>query len=176
MAPVAIAFPDCFTRLGGNQYIDCAAMGRWEDFLIEEMLPAVEGRFGCGGAGRRGVFGKSSGGYGAMVHAMRHADVWAAAASHSGDVGFELLFGGDFPATLRVLARHGLSIEKFITVDRGAREAQGRRDPRAHGPGHGGDLRSGPVVLLGIRLPIDLETCERIPDRWAAWLTWDPLS
>ncbi len=146
MAPVAIAFPDCFTRLGGNQYIDSAAMGRWEDFLIEEMLPAVEGRFGCGGAGRRGVFGKSSGGYGAMVHAMRHADVWAAAASHSGDVGFELLFGGDFPGH-PARARPPRPVDRELhPLDRGAREAQGRGDPRAHGPGHGGDLRSGPVV------------------------------
>jgi hypothetical protein len=39
------------------------------------MLPAIEHRFGCGGSGRRGVFGKSSGGYGAIVHALRHSDI-----------------------------------------------------------------------------------------------------
>jgi hypothetical protein len=27
MPPVVVAFPDCFTRLGGNQYIDSASMG-----------------------------------------------------------------------------------------------------------------------------------------------------
>jgi hypothetical protein len=27
LPPVAVAFPDCFTRLGGNQYID--STGRW---------------------------------------------------------------------------------------------------------------------------------------------------
>jgi enterochelin esterase-like enzyme len=67
MAPVVVAFPDCFTRLGGNQYINSASLGAWEDFLLREMLPAVEQRFGCGGPGRRGVFGKSSGGYGAVT-------------------------------------------------------------------------------------------------------------
>ena len=30
MGPVAVAFPDCFTRLGGNQYINSAALGRYE--------------------------------------------------------------------------------------------------------------------------------------------------
>src|SRR5258705_12418277 len=35
MPPCVIAFPDCFTRLGGNQYINSAAIGRWADFLIE---------------------------------------------------------------------------------------------------------------------------------------------
>ena len=81
MPPVVVAFPDCFTRLGGNQYVNSSAVGNWEDFLISEMLPAVEGQFGCGGTGRRGVFGKSSGGHGSLVHAMLHPDVWAAARS-----------------------------------------------------------------------------------------------
>src|SRR6266581_1983445 len=65
LPPVVVAFPDCFTRIGGNQYVNSAATGVWEDFLIAEMLPAIERRFHCGGDGRRGVFGKSSGGYGA---------------------------------------------------------------------------------------------------------------
>src|SRR6266404_6344969 len=41
MSPVVVAFPDCFTRLGGNQYINSASMGAWEDFLLHEMLPAI---------------------------------------------------------------------------------------------------------------------------------------
>src|SRR4051812_47493123 len=107
MPPVVAAFPDCFTRLGGNQYVNSSAMGNWEDFLIGEMLPAVESQVGCGGTGRRGVFGKSSGGHGSLVHAMLHPDVWAAAASHSGDAGFENLYIGEFPKLLRQLAKAG---------------------------------------------------------------------
>src|SRR3989442_1980788 len=53
--PVVVAFPDCFTRLGGNQYINSASMGAWEDFLLHEMLPAIEQRFRCGGDRRRGA-------------------------------------------------------------------------------------------------------------------------
>src|SRR5437588_10374491 len=47
MPPVVVAFPDCFTRLGGNQYINSASMGAWEDFLLHEMLPAIEQHFEC---------------------------------------------------------------------------------------------------------------------------------
>src|SRR5206468_5630447 len=79
MPPVVVAFPDCFTRLGGNQYVNSASTGAWEDFLLLEMLPAIEQRFASGSAGRRGVCGKSSGGYGAIPHALRHPDAWAAA-------------------------------------------------------------------------------------------------
>src|SRR5246127_2945445 len=77
MPPVVVAFPDCFTRLGGNQYINSAATGAWEDFLLQEMLPAIEQRYGCGGPGRRGVFGKSSGGYGAITPAFGQPELWA---------------------------------------------------------------------------------------------------
>src|ERR1700726_4481321 len=106
MPAVVVAFPDCFTRLGGNQYINSTATGRWEDYLLGEMLPAVERQFGCGGAGRRGVFGKSSGGYGAIVHGLLHSDVWAAAACHSGDMAFEVCYLPDMPDVLRALARN----------------------------------------------------------------------
>ena len=60
MLPVAVAFPDRFTRLGGNQYIDSVSIGAWEDFLLHEMLPAIEQRFGYRVTGRRGVFGKEA--------------------------------------------------------------------------------------------------------------------
>ncbi|GAB4372186.1 MAG: alpha/beta hydrolase-fold protein [Kiloniellaceae bacterium] len=175
LPPVAVAFPDCFTRLGGNQYVNSAAMGPWEDVLIQEVVPLVESRFGCGGAGRRGVFGKSSGGYGAIVHAMRHADFWAAAACHSGDMAFELCYLPDMPGTLRALDKKEGSIEKFIT------------DFEAGPKWSGGDLHilmslamcasydPDPEAFCGVRLPVDRETCEVIPERWANWLQWDPV-
>jgi poly(3-hydroxybutyrate) depolymerase len=175
MPPVMVAFPDCFTRLGGNQYINSAAMGRWEDFLVDEMLPAVERRFRCGGPGRRGLFGKSSGGYGAIVHAMRRADVWAAAACHSGDMGFELVYGADFPKTLRVLAGHGGSIEAFI---RSVESREKHRDDEIHALmmlAMAATYDPDPSAYLGIRLPVDVETCQRIEERWQNWLAWDPL-
>jgi hypothetical protein len=175
MAPVAIAFPDCFTRLGGNQYINSIVMGRWEDFLIDEMLPSVEGRFGCGGPGRRGVFGKSSGGYGAMVHAMRRADTWAAAACHSGDMGFELLELPEMPATLRAIAKHGGTIEGFLTDFEAGPKWEGKDIHILMVLAMAATYDPDPTAYCGIRLPVDLETCEVIPERWANWMKWDPL-
>ena len=175
MPPVVVAFPDCFTRLGGNQYINSAALGPWEDILLQEVVPLVERRFGCGGAGRRGVFGKSSGGYGAIIHALKHADFWAAAACHSGDMGFELCYLSEMPATLRALDKKDGSIEKFIT------------DFEAGPKWSGSDLHilmslamcatydPDPAAFCGVRLPVDPQTCEVIPERWTSWLKWDPV-
>src|ERR1700731_1716802 len=113
MPPVVVAFPDCFTRLGGNQYINSASLGAWEDFLLQEMVPALEQGFGCGGSGGPGGVGKSSGGYGPITHALRHSDIWSAAACHSGDMGFELCYLPDMPAALRALAGAENSIERW---------------------------------------------------------------
>src|SRR3981189_2518677 len=55
MPPVVVAFPDCFTRLGGNQYINSASTGAWEDYLLHWMLPTVQRGFSCGGPGRARV-------------------------------------------------------------------------------------------------------------------------
>ena len=142
MPPVVVAFPDCFTRLGGNQYVNSAAMGAWEDFLLQEMLPAIEQRFGCGGAGRRGVFGKSSGGYGAITHALRHSDIWSAAACHSGDMGFELCYLPDMPAVLRALAGAENSIEQWWQQLEGREKASGGFLQGGQRAGDGGQLRS----------------------------------
>jgi S-formylglutathione hydrolase FrmB len=176
MPGVAVAFPDCFTRLGGNQYINSAGVGRWADFLLSEMLPEVERRYGCGGQGKRGVFGKSSGGYGAITHALDHADIWSAAACMSGDMAFELCYLPDMPQTLRALARCGLSIEQWFH----AFEAKLKPD--------NADLHvinvlamaafydPDPEAFLHIRLPVDMSTCEIIEERWANWLAHDPLT
>lgn len=174
MTPVVVAFPDCFTRLGGNQYINSTAMGPWEDFLLHEMLPAVETRLRCGGDGRRGVFGKSSGGYGAITHALRHADVWAAAACHSGDMGFELCYLPDMPAVLRALAKVDNSIERWWTELEAARKHPDSAGKVINALAMAASYDPDPAQFLGIRLPVTFDTCEIIPERWHNWLRQDP--
>ena len=176
MPPAVIAFPYCFTKLGGNQYINSPAMGRWADFLIEEAVPFVEQKFACGGAGRRGVFGKSSGGYGAIVHAMLYPHFWAATACHSGDMGFELLELNDMPRVLRALAKEGGSIQRWLENFFAKRKM---KDDDVHvlmWLAMCATYDPDTSQFMGIRLPVDPETCEVIPERWANWMRWDPLS
>ena len=175
MAPVVVAFPDCFTKLGGNQYVNSVAMGRWDDFLLAEAVPSVEAQFGCGGAGRRGIFGKSSGGYGAMVHALLHPDFWSAAAVHSGDMGFELLYRVEFVPVLRALSKQpdiGQWVDAFW-------QARKPKDSDVHILmmfAQAASFDPDPTAPYGVRLPVTLDTCELIPERWANWMAWDPLT
>jgi len=174
MPPVVVAFPDCFTRLGGNQYVNSAAMGAWGDFLVHEMLPAIETRFGCGGVGHRGVVGKSSGGYGAITHAMRHADVWSAAACHSGDMGFELCYLPDMPAVLRAMEQVGNSIERWWTEFETAKKQPDNAFKVMNVLAMAASYDPDPSQFLGMRLPVTFDTCEVINDRWANWMLHDP--
>lgn len=175
LAPCVVAMPDCFTKLGGNQYINSSAMGRWDDFLREEAVPFVEKEFGCGGAGRRGLFGKSSGGYGALVHAMLHNDFWSAAASHSGDVGFDLMFASDFPIVLRALAKTSNSIEDWLKAFFSAQKIKDNDIHVLMILAMCATYDPDPESYLGIRLPVTMDTCEPIAERWANFQKWDPL-
>ncbi len=175
MGPVVAAFPDCFTSLGGNQYIDSLAMGNWEAFLIDEMIPRLEADFRLrAGRDHRAIFGKSSGGYGALVHGMRRADTWGAVACHSGDMGFDLAYAVDFPRTLRGLAEQG-GIAGFL---RHVDSAQKLSEDDIHtlmALAMGATYDPDPAAPKGVSLPVHLETCEVDEERWARWLSHDPL-
>src|SRR3954470_25030804 len=45
MGPVIIVFPDCFTALGGNQYVNSSAIGNYADYLTKEIVPFVDDEF-----------------------------------------------------------------------------------------------------------------------------------
>lgn len=182
MPPVAILFPDCFTRLGGNQFINSAGIGRYADFLCEELVPFVETMYGCGGSGKRGVFGKSSGGYGALMHGMSAAGTshitngfWSAVACHSGDMGFAWGYASDFPNCLQQLDKFDSSIEGFLRHIEHKRKPSSEEMEALMTLAMAATYDPDPSAFMGIRLPVTLDTCEWIPDRWRNWLRHDPL-
>lgn len=175
MPPVVAALPDCFTKLGGNQYINSVAMGRWDDFLLQEAVPLVERTYGCGGTGKRGLFGKSSGGYGAMVHALLHPDFWSAAASHSGDMAHELCHLPEFPGVLRALKPHKNDIKAWLNDFFEQKKVKDKDVHILMMFAMCASYDPDPQAYMGVRLPVDMHTCEVIPERWVNFMKWDPL-
>lgn len=180
MPELIMALPDCATRYGGSQYINSSATGRYEDHLVAELVPFVDARYRTlPGAQRRAVMGKSSGGYGALIHGMRHPDVFSAVACHSGDMYFELVYKPDFPKFVNRIARNGHDPEAFLTEFAAKPKKSGSDigalnilamaacySPRAEGRESSG---------LPIDFPMDLYTCELRPAVWARWLEHDPV-
>jgi hypothetical protein len=174
--PAILVFVDAWTSLGGSQFIDSPGTGRYLTYICDELVPFVDANYRTlPGAEHRGITGKSSGGYGAMVDPMLRPDIFGGLATHAGDALFEMCYLPDFRKSVRELRdKYESSFEKFWE-----------------------DFRSRPAFskdsdyhLLNdwcmaacysadedgtVHLPYDVETGELRPEIWERWLAWDPV-
>ncbi len=174
MGPIIIPMVDCFTRVGGNQYITSTATGRYDDYLRKEVVPFVESRYRVG---RRGIWGKSSGGYGSIVQGMLHPDTWAAVADHSGDSLFEFGYIPDFPKALAAFREHGGPAAWLRWFWRQPNRHRSEFYPVLNTVGMAAHYSPNPrSPEMGIDFPFNLETGEWRPEVWARWRAWDPVN
>src|ERR671935_2813690 len=83
--PCVVVFVDAWTSLGGSQFLDSPGTGRYHTYLCEEVVPWVDDRYRTlASRDHRGIAGKSSGGYGAMVVPMLRPGVFGGLATHAG--------------------------------------------------------------------------------------------
>src|SRR5215469_49882 len=174
--PCLVVWVDCWTSLGGSQFLDSPATGRYHTYLCDEIVPWVDAHYRTlPQREHRGIAGKSSGGYGAMITPMLRPDLWGGLATHAGDALFEMCYLPEFPSSVRALRNHYEgSFTKFWE-----------------------DFRSRPAFskesdayLLNdwcmaacystdedgtVHLPYDTATGELIPQVWERWLAWDPV-
>jgi len=203
MGPAIIVFPDCFTALGGNQYINSSAIGNYADYLTRELIACVDHEFRTlAGREHRGCFGKSSGGYGTIIHGMKYAKYWGAIADHSGDAAFDIVYWHDWPNTLNELARYRLPKIKpgarNMLRDAGRKgldtglddgrirrflEQAWRKEKLSTAEGHtlmnlcmAATYDPDPGAPNGFRVPFNLETGEVIRPRWRKWQAHDPVN
>jgi len=163
---------DGFTRFGGAQYLNSPANGAYEDYIISELIPYIDRTYRTKpDRDHRGVDGKSSGGYGALVLAMRHPRHVSAVASHSGDIYFEACYRPLFWEFLnRIAAFGGVNgfLDHFLTLP--------KRDDRAYVAAlcmcYSPNTDRPPYYL---DLPVDTTTGELIPDVWGRWCALDPV-
>ncbi len=174
--PVVVVFVDCWTSLGGSQYLNSAGTGRYLDYLCDEVIPFVDDAYRTKPErGYRGIQGKSSGGYGALVVPMLRPDRFGALASHAGDSLFEACYLPDFREVVRTLRdEYQGSYERFWEDFRSRPAFSKERDG----------------VLLNVwcmaacystdpdgtvRLPFEPGTGRLIDDVWQRWLDRDPV-
>jgi S-formylglutathione hydrolase FrmB len=168
--PMIIVMPDCFTKFGGSQYINSTATGNYEDYLTNEIVNFIDTNFRTiNDKNSRAAMGKSSGGYGALICGIRHADKFGLISSISGDAYFELCYMSDFAKAFRgIRGNPAKFIERFL-----GSEKQSKNDFPA-------------LNILGMSscyspngsefdLPFDLETGEILEEIWAKWLAHDPV-
>lgn len=173
--PMIAVLPDCFTRYGGSQYLNSTATGNYEDYLTQEIVPFVDENFPTlRSSDSRAVLGKSSGGYGALIMAMRHADLFGLACSISGDCYFEYCYLPDFPKAFRAInGKPGELLDKFWDE-----EAKKAKDDFAglNVIGMSACYSPNPQADTSYDLPFDLNTGEIRSDIWEKWLKHDPVN
>ena len=174
--PCIVVWVDCWTSLGGSQFLDSPGTGRYHSYLCDEVVPWVDATYRTmAGPEHRGIQGKSSGGYGAMVTPMLRPDLFGGLATHAGDALFEVCYLPLFRETARILRdEYQGSFERFWEDFRGR-------------PAFSKDSDEAPVNDWGmaaaystdpdgtVRLPYDLATGELLPEVWERWLAWDPV-
>ena len=103
--PFVAVFPDCMTSLGGSQFVNSPAIGRYADYVLHDVVTAVRQRFSC--RPELGIVGHSSGGFGALRLAMDFPGSVQAIACHAGDMGFDIAFVGELTQALLPLHEAG---------------------------------------------------------------------
>ena len=171
-----LVMPDCATRYGGSQYLDSSATGRYETHLVSELVPEIDRRFRTlAGREHRAILGKSSGGYGALVQAMRHPELFGALACHSGDMYFEYCYRGDIPKFCARVQNAG-GLKTWFEAFEAARQKKHEDMVALNILGMAASYSPNPATApFGIDLPCDLATGAFRPDVWDRWLEMDPI-
>ena len=171
-----VVFVDAWTTYGGSQFLNSTGTGRYLDYLVDDVVPFVDARYPTAASrDHRGLTGKSSGGYGAMVVPMLRPDVFGALASHAGDALFEAAYLPEFPKHARILRDDFES--SWETLFARMREAD-HMDFKRFAPfeiyGYAAAYSPDPTAPGRALIPFD-EHGRLRDDVWARWLRWDPV-
>jgi S-formylglutathione hydrolase FrmB len=174
--PAILVYVDCWTSLGGSQFLDSAATGRYHTFLCDEVVPWVDANYRTlAAAEHRGITGKSSGGYGAMVTPMLRPDLFGALATHAGDALFENCYLPEFREVARALRNdYGGSYERFW-ADFRSRPAFSKDSDHALLDAWCMAACYSAAEDGTVQLAFDPSTGELVPEVWERWLEKDPV-
>lgn len=177
-APEAVlVMPDGFTSYGGSQYVNSSATGRYEDHIADEVVAFIDDKYATVRAPEgRALFGKSSGGFGAMSVVMRRPGIFGHAASHSGDMGFDLCYAADIPKYVTALGKYGDSPEKFVAAFKASSEKDSFEHAAVNMIAMASCYSPNPKAKLGFDLPCAPRTGELDAAVWRRWLEFDPVA
>ena len=174
--PAVVVFADAWTSYGGSQFIDSPGTGAYGGYLCDEVVSFVDARYRTlAGPEHRGLTGKSSGGYGAMVVPMLRPDVFGGFATHAGDALFEVCYQPEFAQAARALRDdYDGSFEKFW-ADFRSRPAFTKKNDHILLNAYAMAACYSANEDGTVDLPFDTATGELREDVWQRWLAWDPV-
>jgi S-formylglutathione hydrolase FrmB len=173
-----VVFVDCWTSRGGSQFLNSTSTGPYLDYLCDEVPPFIDARYPTiADRDHRGLTGKSSGGYGAMVVPMLRPDVFGALASHAGDALFECCYQRDFAFAARELRDkfEGSYEVLFQQLSETDHFDFGRFGKPWEIYGYACAYTPDPERPGEALLPFEITTGRLVDDIWEQWLELDPV-
>lgn len=171
-----VVYVDGWTSVGGSQYVDSPGVGRYQTYLIEDVVGFVDREYRTlPHPASRAVLGQSSGGIGAITAALLHPEIFGAFGAHAPDACFDLTLRGDLALAHRALRDlYDSSYQAFFS-NFAARPPMSRAS----------DFLLWLVWAMSacysadadgtVRLPFDLASGELVEAVWGRWLAWDPI-
>lgn len=176
MGEAIVVMPDCITRYGGSQYIDSSATGPYGRYTAIEVVEWADRGFRTiPRREARGVFGKSSGGYGSFRMAVDFPEVFGAFACHSGDMAFEYCYLPELGPSLRYLWAHDLTPKRFLETFRTVTDKSKDYHALLNELAMASCYSPNPGSEVGFDLPIDPATGAFLEEVWDRWLAHDPI-
>jgi S-formylglutathione hydrolase FrmB len=176
--PVIGVFPDGWTSMGGSQWVNSDAIGRYRDFVAKDVVGFVDRTWRTlPRPASRAVVGHSSGGYGALVMGRYHPELFSHLSAQSPDAYFEYCYLPDLPKAAAVLLKAGGVEAWYQDFTRRSRETKARGEDftvinvlamaAAYSPKKG--------EPLNLELPFDPQTGRLRLEVWNRWLVHDPV-
>lgn len=170
-----VVCPDLFIDYGGSQFIDSEWVGAHASHMVEELVPWVEANLPVlPGAKHRGVFGRSSGGFGALRLAMDFPGVFHAVACHAGDMGFDWVYRRSLIDLCTGLVKYPDPLA-FMDALKQQKKISGWDTNILMLLGMCAFYSPNPHTPWGFDLPIDLKTAEVIDAVYSRWQAHDPV-
>jgi enterochelin esterase family protein len=175
LEPALLALVDGNTRLGGSQYLDSIHNGAYATYVVHDVLEHLDASYRTvAREGGRAVFGKSSGGFGALHLTLAYPGTFSAFASHSGDTYFRYAHIPSFAITQRTLEAFGgprAFVEEF--------ERRPKRPQHFYTTiemlGYAAAYSPLSANAFDFDLPFDPANGELRDDVFARWLAYDPV-
>ena len=174
MPGVICVFPDCLTSLGGSQYVNSSAVGRYQDYIVQEIVPLIDSRYRT--SSLRGCIGGSSGGIGSFTLAALYPNVFRAFADHSGDSAFEQCYLHDIPAFVQAMAKYDYDVASFVKQIPDIQPKDDAFNIILNLVAMSACYAPNPKAPMGFELPFDVRTGRLVPEIWAKFLPHDPVN
>ena len=184
MKEMIVVMPDCITKYGGSQFINSEATGNYEDYIIKELVPYIDKNYRTISSSKsRAICGKSSGGYGSVVLAMKNPEVFGLMCSTAGDMSFEYCYMPEFPKFITDIEHYGKghkAVANFIKSELNYKQPKPKSfhniiNTIGMASCYSPNMKRAKAKGYNFDLPFDINTGELDEKVFDRWLKHDPV-